>query len=188
MEKRTEHYFRYPPNIHELDLATMVNMYRSRGEPRRAGPGEYLACSVTRHLMKEGKWWFGLYYSQNAWDSLLTRGSGGYPLTDVELSLMGMVKLAGDEPLHRDFTEKNCGTIPKLAYLIVNDLKQFGFLIESETGFLTMSSSGEQALQGICRRLYGKRFTPDMLSGLPVAGEAWVREGRKGGSEQATLF
>ena len=41
MQKRNHFHFQYPPNIHELDLATMVSMFRSRGEPRKAPPGEY---------------------------------------------------------------------------------------------------------------------------------------------------
>lgn len=75
MQKRSDFHFRYPPNIHELDLATMVSMFRSRGEPRKAAPGEYFACAYSKELLKEAKWWFGLYYSQDIWDALLTKGS-----------------------------------------------------------------------------------------------------------------
>lgn len=188
MEKRSDFHFCYPPNIHELDLATMVSMYRARGEPRRAKPGTYFACSITQNLLKEGKWWFGLYYSQKTWDSLLTNGSEGYPLTDIELNVLGLIFLSGDEPLHRDYIEKNCGSIPKLAYLIVNDLKQFVFLVESEDGFLGITPSGERALHGISRRIYGKRFHKEMPQGLSPDGEDFVRNSGGSGSEQATLF
>jgi len=188
MEKRSDYHFTYPPNIHELDLATMVSMYRARGEPRRAAPGTYMACCVTRNLLKEGKWWFGLYYSQKTWDSLLTRGAEGYPLTEIELNVLGMILVTGEDPLHRDDVEKNCGSIPKLAYLIVNDLKHFGFLEEDESGFLAVTVSGERALQGLCRRLYGKRFVREMLQNLSSEGEIFVRNSGRSGSEQATLF
>lgn len=188
MEKRSEFIFKYPPNIHELDLATMVSMYRSRGEPRKASPGKYLACSVTKNLLKEGKWWFGIYYSQKAWDSLLTKGSEGYPLTEFELNVLGLVIAAGDERPHREYIEKNCGAIPKLAYLIVNDLKQFGFLSEDEHGYLAVTPRGERALQGICRRLYEKRFSVDMLSELrDVHGDYLPGIGPKD-SDQPSLF
>ncbi len=189
MEKRSEYHFRYPPNIHELDLATMVSMYRARGEPRKAPPGTYLACAITRKLLKEGKWWFGLYYSQSSWNSLLTKHSEGYPLTEYELNILGLVKVLSDEPPHRDYVEKNCGTIPKLAYLIVNDLKQFGFMSEDEQGFLTIEYRGEKALDGISRRIYEKRFTADLLSGLKDRlGEDIFKFSQKSSSEQTSLF
>jgi hypothetical protein len=189
MEKRSEYHFKYPPNIHELDLATMVSMYRARGEPRKAAPGKYLACTITRNLLKEGKWWFGLYYSQKAWDSLLTKDSEGYPLTEAELNILGLVYASGEEPPHREYIEKNCGAIPKLAYLIVNDLKQFGFLEENDHGFLAITYAGEKALQGICRRIYEKRFTVDMLTGFSSKdGNDIAGSGRQRGSEQTSLF
>lgn len=163
MQKKTDHIFTYPPNLHELDLATMVSMYRDRGEPRRAAPGKYLACCLTRKLVKDAKWWFGLYYSQLSWDKLLTRNSGGYPLTEAEMSALGLIFTMQDDPPQREFIEKNMGVLPKLAYLIINDIRQFGFIEESEHGLLTITQKGEQALNGISRRLYGKRFTPAML-------------------------
>jgi hypothetical protein len=163
IQKKSDFIFKYPPNLQELDLATMVSMYRDRGEPRRAAPGKYLACTVSHKLLKHAKWWFGIYYSQTAWDSLLTKYSEGYPLTEAELNLLGLVLALEDEPPHREFAEKNIGVLPKLAYMIVNDLRQFGFIREDEHGYLTITQSGERALQGICRRVYGKRFTPEML-------------------------
>ena len=162
MQKKSDYIFKYPPNLQELDLATMVSMYRDRGEPRKAAPGKDLACTTTHKLLKEAKWWFGLYYSQAAWDDLLTKGSEGYPLTEAEMNVFGLI-LASEEPPHREYVEKHIGVLPKLAYLIVNDLKQFGFILEDEHGFLRITPRGERALQGITRRLYEKRFTPEML-------------------------
>ena len=170
MERDFNHYFSYPPNIHDLDLATMVTMYRSRGEPKKATPGGYLACAITGRLIREGKWWFGLYYSQESWDDLLTNGSEGYPLTDTEFTILGMTHAAGDAGLHREEVEKRCGVPPKLAYLIINDMKQFGFLMESRSGLLTISDRGNRALNGISRRIHGKRFSPDFLY-EPVSAE-----------------
>jgi hypothetical protein len=185
MHKRSDFVFKYPPNLQELDLATMVSMYRDRGEPRKAAPGKYLACAVTHKLLKEAKWWFGLYYSQAAWDELLTKGSEGYPLTEAELNLLGLV-IASEDPPHREYVEKNIGTLPKLAYLIVNDIKQFGFLQEDEHGYLRITPRGERALQGISRRLYEKRFTPEMLVAYHES-ESLQREDQQR-SDQATLF
>ncbi|MEX1211991.1 MAG: hypothetical protein WEA36_04020 [Balneolaceae bacterium] len=188
MEKRSDHHFSYPSNIHELDLATMVTMYRSRGEPRNAGPGDYLACAHSHQLLKEGKWWFGLYYGQRAWDSLLTNGSEGYPLTEVELQVLGLASLGREDPFHRDFIEKNSGTIPKLAYLVINDLKQFGFLDESDEGLLHLTSAGDKALFGISRRIYRRSFSDDMLTGLTRDAEDVLQGSGKGPTRQATLF
>lgn len=163
MQNKNEFIFKYPPNLQELDLATMVGMYRDRGEPRRAATGKYLACAITHKLLRHAKWWFGLYYSQGAWDQLLTKSSEGYPLTEAELNLLGLVLSCDREPLHREFVEKHIGVMPKLAYLILNDIRQFGFIHENEHGFLQITAAGERALQGICRRVYGKRFQPEML-------------------------
>ncbi len=163
MQKKSEFIFKYPPNLQELDLATMVSMYRDRGEPRRAAPGKYLACAESHKLLKHAKWWFGLYYSQPAWDSLLTKSSEGYPLTEAELNLLGLLLTLDEEPPQREFAEKNLGVLQKLGYLIVNDMRQFGFISEDEYGYLSITTAGERALQGICRRLYGKRFSPEML-------------------------
>lgn len=185
MQKKSDFIFTYPPNLQELDLATMVSMYRDRGEPRRAAPGKYLACAVTKKLLKEAKWWFGLYYSQAAWDQLITKNSEGYPLTEAELNLLGLI-VTSEEPPHREYVEKNIGTLPKLAYLIVNDIKQFGFIQEDEHGFLNTTSRGEQALQGISRRLYGKRFAPEMLHAYRK--DPTLSKDDRSGSDQASLF
>ncbi|MFU8811572.1 MAG: hypothetical protein ACNA78_01320 [Balneolaceae bacterium] len=163
MKPTEQHIFCYPPNLQELDLATMVTMYRERGEIRRSKPGTYFACALTRRLIREAKWWFGLYYSQKAWDSLLTKSSEGYPLTEAELNALGLVVAGGESPPRREKVEANLGVLPKLGYLIVNDLKQFGFLHEDGQGVLLITPRGESALQGIARRIYQKRFVPEML-------------------------
>ncbi len=59
MEKKSDLYFSYPPNLHTLDLATLVSMYRERGLPKKAKPGEYFGCALTQKIVKDGKWWFG---------------------------------------------------------------------------------------------------------------------------------
>lgn len=150
--------------MHELDLATLVSMYRSRGEPETATPGSYFACALTQRLIKQGKWWFGLYYSQDAWDRLLTRGSNGYPLTEVEMNVLGLTKIQPEDtkPV-RSFVEQSCGISPKLCFLIVNDLKQFEFLEEDEESLLTITDEGEKALQGIAQRIYDQAFDEEML-------------------------
>jgi len=191
MEQKTDAYFQYPPNLHELDLATLVSMYRSRGEPQKAPAGSYFACTFTRKMIKEGKWWFGLYYSQRAWDHLLTKGSEGFPLTEVELNILGLAMAQPEgEPPKRDLVEKNCGVIPKLGYMIVNDLKQFGFLNEDENHHLRITPRGEKALQGISRRIYEHKFTDEMLLINQQRSISPMPEGKKKAesSEQTSLF
>jgi hypothetical protein len=188
MQKRSDFYFKYPPNIHELDLATMVNMYRSRGEPRKAGPGQQFACASSGHLLREAKWWFGLYYSQKTWDELLTKGSEGFPLTDVELNVLGLVYISEEDPPHREYVEKNSGVTEKLAYLIVNDLRSFGFLDEDDSGFLRIPPRGEKALHGISRRIYEKRFMPEMLKTFTPTDEPEIEQAQKDDEEQTSLF
>lgn len=190
MEKKSDLHFKYPPNIHELDLATLVSLYRSRGEPQQASPGNYLGCALTHQLVKQAKWWFGLYYSQKAWDTLLTKGSEGFPLTEVELNILGLtLARIDDEAPHRDFVEKNCGVIPKLGFLIVNDLKQFGFLAEDDSGHLRITPRGEKALQGISRRIYEKKFSSSMLLvNRQQTIDPKIARARKKHSEQTKLF
>tara|TARA_R110000868_G_scaffold408293_5_gene690979 strand:- start:10107 stop:10673 length:567 start_codon:yes stop_codon:yes gene_type:complete len=188
MQKRSNFHFKYPPNIHELDLATMVNMYRSRGEPRKAPAGEYIACAISQTLLKEAKWWFGLYYSQEVWDELLTKGSEGYPLTDIELNVLGQVFESEEEAPHREFVEKSAGVTEKLAYLIVSDLRVFGFLSEDDSGFLRITPRGERALHGITRRIYEKRFLPEMLSDAPAPETPKIEQAQKKDKEQTSLF
>lgn len=187
MESQSDFIFKYPPNLQELDLATMVSMYRERGEPKKAAPGKYLACTVTRKLIREAKWWFGLYYSQEAWDSLLTKSSEGYPLTEAELNALGLIEASGEEPPHREYVEKNIGVMPKLSYLILNDIKQFGFIQENDQGFLMITPRGERALQGIARRLYKKRFSPEMLVAFRD-DKAFDASNRGKQTDQTSLF
>ena len=195
MEKKSNHIFSYPPNLQELDLATLVNLYRERGEVLKARAGHYVACAVSKELLKEAKSWFGLFYSQEAWNSLLTKNSGGYPLTEAEMNALGLVYSNRKEPPHREFVEKNIGTLPKLAYLIINDIKQFGFIKEDENGFLMIAPSGEKALQGITKRVYGKPFTKEMLishreslSVKPPIKSKTSRSARGKDQDQTSLF
>ncbi len=189
MHKRSDFHFKYPPNIYELDLATMVNMFRSRGEPRKAPPGQYFACAYSQELLKEAKWWFGLYFSQSTWDLLLTKGSEGYPLTNIELNVLGQVYMAEEDVPHREVVERNAGVTEKLAYLVVNDLRTFGFLTEDDSGFLRITPRGEKALHGIARRMYEKRFLPEMLSDEPLPQHPpSIEQAQKRDEEQTSLF
>lgn len=188
MQKRSDFHFRYPPNIGELDLATMVSMYRSRGEPKKAPPGQHVACAASGVLLQESKSWFGLHYAQKTWDDLLTKGCEGFPLTEVELNVLGMVYVSEDESPHREFVEKNAGVADKLAYLIVNDLRTFGFLNEDESGFLQIPPRGQKALHGIARRIYDKRFAPEMLNTFAPTDEPQIEEAQKEDKEQTSLF
>lgn len=188
MQKRTNSYFQYPANIDELDLANMVNLFRSRGEPRKAPPGEYFACCVSRKLLKQGKHWFGLIYSQDSWDEMLTKGSEGFPLTDVELNVLGMVYNNSPQPIQREVVENNCGVISKLGYLIINDLRSFGFLEETEEGLLMITPRGDKALQGIARRIYEKRFLPEMLKINEHLPAPEIEQAKRRESDQPSLF
>src|SRR6056297_418007 len=195
MEKKSNHFFSYPPNLQELDLATLVNLYRERGEVLKARAGHYVACAISKELLREAKSWFGLFYSQDAWDSLLTKNSAGYPLTEAEMNALGLVYSNRKEPPHREYVEKNIGTLPKLAYLIINDIKQFGFIKEDKNGFLEIAPSGEKALQGFSKRVYGKQFIKEMLIShreshivdKPSQSKT-TRSSRKKDSDQTSLF
>jgi hypothetical protein len=163
MLKRSDQYFRYPSNLNMLDLATLVSLYRSRGEPVKAASGEYFGCSFSFKLVKEAKSWFGLYYTQPSWDALLTKGSQGYPLTEAEMNVLGIAAHLDEHPQTRQFAENKCGVTPQIGYMIVNDLKTFGFITESEHNVISLTDSGEEALQGIARRIYEKKYFPEML-------------------------
>jgi hypothetical protein len=163
MLRRSEQYFRYPPNLNMLDLASLVTMYRNRGLPVKSAPGEYFACSMSFKLVREAKNWFGLHYAQTSWDALLTKDSQGYPLTEAEMNVLGIAAHWDATPHTRDFAEKNCGVTPQLGYMIVNDLKSFGFISEDENTLLSLTNLGEDALHGIAKRIYDKKFVPDML-------------------------
>lgn len=191
MQKKSHIHFSYPPNLHEIDLATLVSMYRERGIPKKAKPGDYFACALTQHLIKEGKWWFGRYYSQKAWNELLTKSCEGYPLTEVELNILGLAMIAEGEPPRRDYVEEHSGGISKLAYMIVNDLKEYGFLSIDDQERLLITPRGEKALQGIARGIYDKKFSPGMLlinrenTVRPTIERAKKKEEE---NEQANLF
>lgn len=161
-QKRSDVHFKYPGNLNTLDLATMVQLYRMRGEPYETAPGEIIACAFSRRLLKQSKQWFGLHYSQKSWDKMLTTGCEGYPLTDVELNILGLFHTPPVQNMDRSFVENNCGVLPQLAFLIINDMKQFQFL-EEEDIFLTVTSRGIKALDGIARRIFEKKFMPEML-------------------------
>ena len=189
MEKTSKHYFTYPSNLHEIDLATLVSMYRDRGIPKKAKPGEYFACAATGNLIKEGKWWFGQYYEQKAWDRTLTKGCEGYPLTQVELNILGMAYAAEDGSPKRSYVEQHTGVISKLSYMIVNDLKEFGFLSIDEQKRLLITPRGEKAMQGIAQRIYDKKFHPDMLRvNQEGVAQPTMEQAEKKDSEQASLF
>ena len=163
MLKRTDQYFRYPPNLNTLDLATLVNLYRGRGEPVKAKSGEYFGCVATHKLIREAKIWFGLYYSQTGWDAHLSKGSSGYPITEVEMNVLGLATVQAEYPTERAFVEKNSGCTHQLAFMVINDLKTFGFLTEDEKGYLSITNSGEEALNGFTKKLFEKKFIPEML-------------------------
>jgi hypothetical protein len=167
----------------------MVSMYRERGIPKEAKPGEYFACALTQRLIKKGKWWFGRYYGQKAWNKLLTSSCEGYPLTEVELNILGLVAAAEKEPTSRDFVEQYSTAMPKLAYMIVNDMKEYGFLSTDSHGRLMITPRGKKALQGIARRIYDKKFTADMLAkNRDEISHPTIERAPKKGSEQADLF
>lgn len=160
--RRSDYIFAYPPNIQRLDLATLVQFYRNRGEIQTAESGNFIACALTRNLIKKSKHWFGLHYSQEAWDELLTKNSDGYPLTETELNILGLIKMPPGDQVDRTFIEHNVGVPQQLAYLIINDMKQFGFIADEE-GYLEITTRGDKALDGIARRIYEKNFIPEML-------------------------
>lgn len=189
MKKTSKHYFTYPANLHEIDLATLVSMYRDRGIPKKAKPGEYFACAATGNLIKEGKWWFGQYYEQKAWNRTLTKGCEGYPLTEVEMNILGLAYAAEDGAPKRGFAEQHAGVISKLSYMIVNDLKEFGFLSIDEQKRLLITPRGEKALQGITQRIYDKKFHRDMLRvNQEDVVQPVMEQAKKKDSEQASLF
>lgn len=190
MDKKSDIFFSYPPNLHEVDLATLVSMYRDRGIPKKAKPGEYFACALTQKLIKNGKWWFGRYYSQQAWNDMLTKSCEGYPLTEVEMNILGLALMAENEPPKRDYVEQNAGALPKLSYMIVNDLREYGFLSLDDQDRLMITPRGEKALQGIARRIYDKKFNAGMLylNRSENPRPTIERAQKKQENEQANLF
>lgn len=189
MQRKSFDFFVYPPNLHVLDLASIVAMYRDRGEPRRAKTGEYFACAQSKKLVKEAKYWFGLYYSQVSWNQLLTKNSSGYPLTEIEFHIMGMAVCPPNDSNHRSHIEANSGIMTQLSFLIVNDLRQFGFIQEYDNGFLAITNNGLKALEGFAQRAYGKKFVAEMLPVYQSEEEKLkIREAEKREAAQTRLF
>jgi len=96
--------------------------------------------------------------------------------------------MAQDESPHREIIEKSAGVTEKLAYLIVNDLRSFGFILEDDGGFLTITPRGEKALHGIARRIYEKRFMPEMLNNYEIKDDPTIERAQKKDQEQRSLF
>lgn len=186
--RRSDYLLRYPPNLQMLELANLVAMYRDRGAAVKAKPGEYLACCITGKLLKEAKYWFGLFYSQQAWDSLLTKNSKGYPLTEIELNVLGMIAQPPDVPDLKSFIESHLHVPNQIAYLIMQDLKKFEFF-EEEDGVYSITTSGQKALDGIARRIFEINFIPEMLFiAEEEQFEEWYDIGKDTSTEQTTLF
>lgn len=188
--KGSAKYFMYPDNLNILDLASIVSMYRSRGKPVKAPSGEYYACCDSRKLIKEAKYWFGLYYSQQAWDEYLTPDSGGYPLTDVEMDIMAKTLYPQKEgPVMRQEIEESLDIVPQLGFLIINDLRQFGFMEEDESNFLYLTPQGEAAFQGIASRIFQKPFSPEMFATKESKQEKpEIKKAEKQSDRQIRLF
>ncbi len=188
--KGSRKYFIYPDNLNILDLATLVSMYRSRGQPMQATAGEYFACCDTRRLVKEAKYWFGLYYSQKAWDEYLTPDSGGYPLTDVEMEIMARVCFpTEDKAPERREVEESLDIVPQLGFLIINDLKQFGFLEEDEQKLMYITPQGEAALQGIASRVFQKPFSAELFQAKGAQKDKpEIKRAEKQSDRQIKLF
>ena len=181
--------FRYPTNLNILDLASLVGMYRNRGMPIKAEPGNYFCCAQTHRLVKEAKNWFNLQYCQAGWDNLLTPNSNGYPLTSVEFNIMGVIQSVSKSEVNRELLETSCGIVSQLAYIIVNDLRGFGFIHEDEFGHFELTHDGERALQGFAKRVYDKRFSPDMLiMNRNVIVAPKIEKAKKTGEDQISLF
>ena len=189
--RRSNFIFKYPPNLQVLDLATLVAMYRDRGGVTSAKPGEYLACCTTGKLLKEAKHWFGLHFSQSAWDELLTKNSGGYPLTEIELNVLGLIKTPPEHPISKEFIEAHCGVPQQLAFMILQDVKKFGFIEEHDSEWF-ITSNGEKALDGVARRLYEINYIPEMLFiSLHENFSLWYKSGAKKAKkniDQTSLF
>lgn len=184
--RRSNLVFKYPPNLQVLDLASFVAMYRERGGVKKANPGEYLACSRTGKLIKEAKIWFGLTYCQAAWDELLTKNSGGYPLTEAELNVLGLIKTPPELPVTKELLEQHSGVASQMLFMIVQDLKKFGFIEELDEE-LQITTSGEKALDGIARRIYEINYIPEMLR---IANHemffTWYKSGAKKSAKNST--
>lgn len=156
-------YFQYPPNINMLDLATIVSLYRSRGEPYKVEPGEIIACAGEKKIIKQSKTWFGLHYSQSAWDEMLTEGSEGFPLTEVEFNILGMVYTPVSKQQNKEFIEQHCGIISQMAFMIFSDLRHYEFIKQDDDLSYGLTTKGEEALEGLSWRLYDCEYNEDLL-------------------------
>lgn len=158
-------FFQYPPNINMLDLATIVSLYRSRGEPYKAAPGEIIACAHEKKIIKQSKTWFGLHFSQTAWDEMLTDGSEGFPLTEAEFNILGMVYTPVSPEQDKEYIEQHCGIISQMAFMIFGDLRQYGFIEQEddEVPEFGLTTKGKEALEGLSWRLYESEYSEDLL-------------------------
>jgi hypothetical protein len=187
-------FFNYPANIHQIELANLILIYRSRGEVVQASPSNYLCCAMDDVLIKQGKTWFGKTFSQDAWDKMITPYSSGYPLTPYEMHILGYAAFRHEG---NAYTKQQVETCLKLSssfvYVLINDLVNFGF-IELQDDQLILTETGDKALHGISRRIFKKRYREEMLphiSGFILPHTK--QKNRKGGSatdpkSQVTLF
>lgn len=120
---------------------------------------------------------------------MLTKDCKGYPLTPVELNVLGLAGMTDEKLSQRSFVEDNSGAIPKLVYMVVNDLKVFEFLEESEDSYLQITKEGEKALNGIARRMYEKKFVPEMLLVNQVNNlQPKVTQAKRSENQQINMF
>lgn len=170
--------FEYPPNIGMLDLATIVSLYRSRGKPYKAAPGEIIACAREKKVIRQSKTWFGLHYSQEAWDEMLTDGSEGFPLTEAEFNILGMVYTPVHPGQDRSYIEHHCGIIPRMAFMIFGDLRDYHFIEQEDADedddeqepVFGLTTKGMDALEGLSQRLYQQEYSEALL--LPNKADA----------------
>lgn len=187
-------FFNYPANIHQIELANLILIYRSRGEVVQASPSNYLCCAMDDVLIKQGKTWFGKVYSQEAWDKMLTPYSNGYPLTPYEMHILGYAAFRNNgKPFSKQEVESFLKLSSSFVYVLINDLVSFGF-IELQDDLLVLTDVGEKALHGMSRRITKKRYKEEMLphlSGyiLPVAKQKNRKTGGSSDTQsQVTLF
>lgn len=189
-----EVFFQYPVNMSQIELASLILMYRGRGEVIKASPSSFLCCALENRLIKQAKSWFGKVYSQEAWDRMLSPDALGYPLTPLELHILGYAsQTQGNQTYTRDVVDRYLDLPPSFGYVLINDLISFGFL-QANDNYLLITELGEKAMNGLSRRLYKKRYKQDMLphiSGhiLPVYHKSPKKSvNDKEGKSQASLF
>jgi hypothetical protein len=120
---------------------------------------------------------------------MLTKSCEGYPLTEVELNILGLVMAANNEPSKRDYVEQHSNTIPKLAYMIVDDLTKYDFLSLDDHSRLMITPRGEKALEGIAHRIYSRKFSADMLAvSRDKSSNLTIERAPKKEDEQTDLF